>query len=292
MIKSISFYFDLAFGDGEDILLRDFLNNKELLENGYEFLSEYDYYLKDEMVVDSDEPVFEMDIISREDFIKRKFSKKKQLLFDEIRAELHSYKSEDKTDFLNSTFDDLYKSLIKLLQSDYKLQDILNEEVQSLIQDLKIQYKDELKNHKLFTRVNYLTNQGFGTFFSLKSNIKRGFLIDLYDACVDLFLINDEEISEEGFLEVFTSSNLNGEIQIKFSEANYPIVYFIESIQPFFDEFSFKKIEQSKCFLTKQNELLTASNISATKSRNKNSATPILSKIDLAINELKKRYLK
>lgn len=291
MIESKSFYFDLAFGVGENILLQDFLNNKALLENGYEYLTEYDYYLKDEMVVDSDEPVFEMDIINREDFVKRKLSKNKQLLFDKLRVELYSYKSEDKINYLNSIFDDLYKSLVKLLQSDFKYQEIINEEITTLIEDLKLQYKDDVIKHKLFTKAKYLSNNYNSTFFGLKSNVKRSFLVDLYDVCIDLFLINDEVVSEEEFLEVFTSSNLDGEVQIKFSGANYPVIYFFIAIEEFFEDFSYKKIEQSKCFVTKQNELLTASNISATKSRNKNSSSPLLSKIDFAINELKKKYL-
>jgi hypothetical protein len=292
MLENFNFYFDLAFNSGDQNLFSDFLNNKELLESGFEYLSEYDYYLKDEMIVDTDEPVFDMTIITREDFLKNKFQLNKKLLLEEIKNKLTNLVSEEREALLKTFFNDLYKVSVKVNKSVFEFQELIEQEISALTNDLKLLYKDEVNSHKLFAKLNSISDTNYGTYFGLKSNIKPSFISDLYDICIDLFLINDEEVFEEDFNFVFTSSNLNGEVQIRFVEKNFPIVYFLESIQPFFEDFSFLKMEQSNVFLNKQSKLLTATDLSTTKARNKNTSLPILKKIDLAVLELKAKHLK
>lgn len=290
-LKNFQFYFDLVFNGYDNDLLSDFLGNEELLSNGFEYLPEYDYYLKDEMLVDQAEPIFAMTIVNREDFLANKFRLKKQLLLDEIRVISNFSDVDNKKNFFTTILNEFYIVYKKLLETQLIHQEIIIENFRNLLNDLKLLFKDEITNHKLFAKLESLEKSSYGTFFGLKSFLKKSFLNDLYDLCLDLFLIDDEVVSESDFIEVFTALKPSQNIKIKFNEKNYPIVYFLESIQPFFDNFTFTAIEQSKNFYNKQNKLLTATDLSSTKSRNKNTSGQIISKIDSAINLLKSKHL-
>src|SRR5690606_37100982 len=123
----------------------------------------------------------------------------------------------------------------KLLNTEINHQQLIENKIKDLVDDLTLLYKDEIVNHKLFAKMDSLHKVYFGTFFGLKPYIKNVFFVELYDTCIDLFLIDDEEVSEEIFIEVFTCVKPNPEYKIRFIGKNYPIVYFLESIQPFFD---------------------------------------------------------
>ncbi|WP_445738366.1 hypothetical protein [Mariniflexile sp.] len=70
-LSVIDFYFNIAFNSELDNVLASFLNNKELLDNGFEYLPEYDYYLKDKVEIDSDNPKFVLTIIDKEKYTNR-----------------------------------------------------------------------------------------------------------------------------------------------------------------------------------------------------------------------------
>lgn len=291
MLVSFQFYFDLVFNNGHQSLLSDFIGNKELLNKGFEYLKEYDYYLKDEMIVDDVEPVFEITIITKEIFLEEKFQDKKKLFLGELNAELSSFEPDERKTYLTKVFTDLYNIHKKVLNTEINHQQIIENKIKDLIDDLTLLYKDEIISHKLFARINSLEKDSLGTFFGLKPYIKISFLIELYDICIDLFLVDDEEVSEEEFISAFTSNKPDPEYKVRFIEKNYPIVYFLESIQPFFDNLSFTSIEESSNLYNKQFKKLTATDLSTTKSRNKNTSLPIIPKIDNAISVLKSKYL-
>lgn len=292
ILSNFQFYFDLAFSDSGKDLLSDFIGNQQLLSSGFEYLEEYDYYLKDEMVVDDIQPVFVMTIINRDKFLDDKLNSHKKILIDELRIATNLLAPENRGVFLNDFFTEFYNVNKKILSLDFEHQDKVVDNLTQIREDLKLLYKDYLSNHRLFGKMESLGNIDFGTFFGLKPSLKKSFLTDLYDLCIDLFIIDDEKVSESDFIDVFTSSKPNPYLKIIFEEKNYPIVYFLESIQPFFDNLTFTSIEQSQNFYNKQNKLLTASDLSATKSRNKNSSPPIIKKIDTAINTLKSQNLR
>jgi len=292
MLNGLQFYFDLAFNYRHLELLKDFIGNKELTIKGFKYFQEYEYYWKDEMIIDDNEPKFINTIITKTDFLKEKLKNKKKILLDEINKVTRQLTPEDKKSFLREVFNDIFNIRKKLFTIEFDHNSIILESVKELIDDLILLYKHDAVSHKLMAKVESLEKISTGTYFGIKPNIKRKFFTDLYDMSVDLFLIDDEEISEDTFIEVFTCSKPNPQNKIQFIEKNYPIVYFLESIQPFFNNLSFTSIESSRNFFNKRNKMLTATDLSSTKSRNKNTSYHIISKIDIAVSTLKSKHLK
>lgn len=290
-LPSIQFYFDIAFHNGVEQLLNGFLGNKELLSEGYEYLREYDYYMKDEMVIDSSTPVFEMSIIDRETYLKGKLSSNKQLLYKEIRTVLEAESNDNKTTSLKKVFDELDIIFKKNQKADYKHSELVQDEFSLIIQELKSQYHNLLNYHKLYSRINDFSDNG-SSFFELKDKVKIAFLSDLYDGCINLDLIDDVEIPEEIFVDVFSSVKPNPEEGIKFREQNYTIAYFLDSIKPFFNNLTDTTIEQSSCFYNKQGKALNSNDLYRVKSAKKGLETALTKKIDSLVEDLKKTHLK
>lgn len=291
-LESFNFYFDFAFTNKHKSILFDFIGDSDLKNDGYWYIEEGDYYVKEEILEDGDPPLLKMTSITREGFLNYKFEKHKKLFIDEIREKLYNLDSLAKNSFLSELLNDFYRVNKKLLTLDFPYKYEVMTKIDEVKTDLKLITEEIVKNHKAFSKLESLEIVNYGTYFGLKPSLKKSFLIDLYDVCIDLFLVDDVEVSENDFIEVFTAAKPDPEMRIIFKEKNYGIVYFLEAIQPFFDNFTFTSIEQSKNFYNKQNKLLTATDLSSAKSRMKNSVESIANKIDIAVTSLKSQHLR
>lgn len=288
---TLSFYFDMLFINSIQSVKNSFLGNTTLRNNGYSYLQEYKYYIKEEIVEDNGTmPVFTTDIIKKEDFLERLLNFENTSIYNIVETEISSNQNkETKTNYLNNIYDELQVLLKRVL----KLEDIevrlIEDKLIEAINNLKDRYSSIVAYHYVY---KYLINESDATFFKNK-NLKYSFYVDLYELAYTLYLIDDTEIEELDFISAFTS--LNPQIlvnKIRFSKNNYITAYFLESLKPFFNGFTHIAIEKSKVFLNKQNKPLNSTDIYASLSRGKNKIDCEKSQIDVQIIKLKNEYLK
>ena len=87
--------------------------------------------------------------------------------------------------------------------------------------------------------------------------VGRATLVKLYDIAYENGILDDEEISQEDFLNVFMSNNPEDlERKIRFKCKTREAVFFLNSIEILFKKFSSTKIERSKSFYTKRGYML------------------------------------
>lgn len=287
----LSFYFDMLFVNNIKYVKDSFIGNSTLQRNGYSYIQEYKYYMKEEMVEDNGTmPIFVIDIIKKEDFFERLLNFESISIYKNIEAEiLNIPEKKDKTKYIESIYDDieiLLKRVLKLEDVDVNL---VKEKLFGIIAFIKDRYLSLAEYHNVF---RYLKKETDITFFRDK-DLKYSFYVDLYEIAYTLFLIDDSEIEEVDFINAFTSPNPQLlENKVRFSKSNYVVAYFLEVLKPFFHEFTHTKIEQSKVFLNKQNKPLKSNDIYASLSRGKDKIDAEKVKIDKHILQLKNEYLK
>ncbi|MCH3883471.1 hypothetical protein [Tenacibaculum aquimarinum] len=268
-----------------------FIRNSTLQKNGYSYLQNQDYHIKEEMVVDNGTmPVFVTDIISRKDFLERLLNIENTSIYRAIENEISlTEKKQDKTIYLQKTYEDiqtLLKRVLKIKNDDVRL---IEDKLIGIVNNLKDRYSSVIKYHDVY---KYLIKESDITFFKNK-DLKYSFYEDLYELAYTLYLIDDTEIEEIDFITAFSSPNPQIlENKIRFSENNYVVAYFLESLKPFFNGFTHTAIEKSGVFLNKQNKPIKSTDIYASLSRGKNKIENEKSKIDTHIIELKNKYLK
>ena len=276
---------DILFFNGIQDVLNTFLGNAELISNGYDYLKEYDYYLKDEMIIDAENPVFQITIINRDDFFKKYLETNKQDIYDYLEC------NEGDQNFqviLVKVYDDLNTYIKKLEAIETKFNETIKHHLIALVEDFRIKFPI-VQIHKIFKHLN--DSSGFISFFQYK-DLKASFFEDLYDVTCKLNLIDDIAVLEETFYDVLTSSKPNPQQKIFFIKKNHLIAYYLKEIEPFFNNLNPVTIEQSKCFFNKQGKQLTSTDLYASLSRNKDKDLDLLKKIKLKLDELKKVHLK
>ena len=276
---------DILFFNGIQDVLNTFLGNAELISNGYDYLKEYDYYLKDEMIIDAENPVFQITIINRDDFFKKYLETNKQDIYDYLEC------NEGDQNFqviLVKVYDDLNTYIKKLEAIETKFNETIKHHLIALVEDFRIKFPI-VQIHKIFKHLN--DSSGFISFFQYK-DLKASFFEDLYEVTCKLNLIDDIAVLEETFYDVLTSSKPNPQQKIFFIKKNHLIAYYLKEIEPFFNNLNPVTIEQSKCFFNKQGKQLTSTDLYASLSRNKDKDLDLLKKIKLKLDELKKVHLK
>ncbi len=276
---------DILFFNGIQDVLNTFLGNAELISNGYDYLKEYDYYLKDEMIIDAENPVFQITIINRDDFFKKYLETNKQDIYDYLEC------NEGDQNFqviLVKVYDDLNTYIKKLEAIETKFNETIKHHLIALVEDFRIKFPI-VQIHKIFKHLN--DSSGFISFFQYK-DLKASFFEDLYEVTCKLDLIDDIAVLEETFYDVLTSSKPNPQQKIFFIKKNHLIAYYLKEIEPFFNNLNPVTIEQSKCFFNKQGKQLTSTDLYASLSRNKDKDLDLLKKIKLKLDELKKVHLK
>ncbi|MCF1420847.1 DUF6617 family protein [Mangrovimonas futianensis] len=273
-------YFEIAFNNGLYEIFSSYLNNKELLENGFEYLSQHDYYLKDEMVIDEDQPVFEMTIIDRPKFLQRILDKEKKEFLDTI-------KKED----IKVSFDELlsiYDKIETLVEKDYF--EIVINHLNELIKDVKVLYAPKyIEHHKIFNKIKEL-NSSLSYFQCL--DLPYSFYEELYEVTYILDLIDDVIVSETDFIGTLIVEKGDKTNGISFIKSNPIVAHYLREIEPFFKNFNATTIESSGLFFNKQGKPLKSSDLYAALSRGKSSNQDKFNRISKEIETLKNTYLK
>lgn len=277
----------------------DLIFNKEYSKFGDAFYAETIYTKDYRLVIERNkEFLFEAwlnkqentDMIHYEHYINKvlKYNTKQALeLLNELVLKLDEPEAKK---FLLIQFN-LLNSLIEKCDEDMNA---FNPEIRceliSIISNINTKYSHYQLTHKVLRKLTHRTDNIF-SFFQIKSELKVSFFEKLYDVAVTpLNLLDDIEISEEVFIEVFTSPNPLSKIQ--FIKPNATIAFFLKEIEPFFDNFNSTTIEKSRSFLNKQGKVLTSTDLYTALSRNKDKNNNDFIKIQNEINLLKKQYLK
>jgi len=246
----LSFYFDMLFVNSIQEVKDSFIGNSTLRGNGYSYLQDHNYYIKEDMVEDDGTmPIFVTDIIKKEEFLKRLLSFENTSIYKNIENEFSVVETkQDKITYIHKVYDDiqvLLKRVLKLEDDEVRLiEDILID----VINNLKDRYSSIIKYHNVF---KYLVKETDVTYFKNK-DLKYSFYVDLYELAYTLYLIDDTEIEELDFVNAFTSPNPQVlENKIRFSKNNYVVAYFLEALKPFFNGFTHSAIEKSEVFLNK-----------------------------------------
>lgn len=287
----LSFYFDMLFVNSIATVKASFIGNSTLQNKGYEFIPEYDYYMKDEMVEDKGAmPIFVTDIIKREDFLNRILLFENTSILKNIEGKISALHSiQAKRDLLSVIYSDINSILKKIakIENDEVFQ--VESSLLLILNNLKDRYSSILEHHTVF---KYLAKESDVTFFKNK-DLKYSFYVDLYEVAYSLDIIHDDEIDEVDFINAFTAPQPSIlEKRVRFTQNNLIVAYFLEKLKPFFHGFTHSAIEESEVFLNKQNKPLKSTDIYAALSRGKAKNENEKSKIDSKISDLKSKYLK
>jgi hypothetical protein len=286
----LSFYFDMLFVNSIQSVKDTFIGNTTLQKNGYSYIQEQGYYMKEEMIEDDGNmPIFATDIINKNDFFIRLLNFVNIIIYKKVENEVLNLLSEqEKATYLMNVYNDIQVLLKRVLKLDDEDVRLIEEKLIEIISNLKDRYSQVITYHNVF---RYLINESDATFFKNK-NLKYSFYQDLYEMAYTLFLIDDVEIDEQDFIESFISPTPKIlENKIRFTENNYVVAYFLESLKPFFNGFTHTAIEKSEVFLNKQNKVLKSTDIYASLSRGKSKNESEKSKIDKHILKFKNEYL-
>tara|TARA_R110002096_G_scaffold275915_1_gene469619 strand:+ start:114 stop:1001 length:888 start_codon:yes stop_codon:yes gene_type:complete len=288
----LSFYFDMLFVNSIQSVKDSFIGNSTLQENGYSYLQDHNYYLKDEMVEDNGSmPVFVTDIISKKDFLVRLLNFESISIYRTIETEVSSLSNiVDKKEYLNNIFNDLKILFRRVVNTVSDSIELVDDSLTELLRNLKDKYADIISSHSVFGNLH--KDLGASYFKSLEY-LMPSFFSKLYEVTCFLRLIDDIDIYVEDFVEAFTSSKPQElSTKIKFIETGGIVAYYFMSIKPFFKNFTSIAIQNSEAFLNKDNKFFTASGIDKARSTSKEKHLEIKASIDLQINKLKKQYIK
>jgi hypothetical protein len=288
-ITGIDFYFNVAFNNEIANILTSFDNNKKLLNSGFEYLKEYDYYLKDEMVIDGDNPKFVMTIIDKEKFFQQILIAKREILLNELNYTIQNSEGRNLKFALTKFLDKLLIIINKVetvKEAPYFNQ--FNSELKIIIKDIKILISSIIQSHHIFKKIMEVNTAL--SFFQCK-DLSRTFFEKLYEVTYTLDLIDDTIVSEESFIDVLTSNKPSEDSKIEFIKSNPIVAYYLKKIEPFFNNFNAVTIENSGCFYNKQNKLIKASDLYTALSRASAMNQVDFNRIDIQIDKLKTSYL-
>lgn len=277
---------DIIFRDGLKTIMNSFLSNTKLLEEGYDFYPDLDSYNKFDLheIDGSIEPLMTVLTVNRSSFLEEYLNHSKHSLLNLLNKNKNEINFQHE---LNEVYNNLSSFNKKLSYSDFNYKDIIEKHLNQLVKDLRIKFPI-IESHKIFRIFNEYN--GYISFFQFK-DLKATFFEQLYETTYKLDLIDDIEVSEELFYDVFTCSKPNPDQKIFFRAKNYLVAYFLKEIEPFFNNLNSVTIEKSKCFYNKQGKLLTGNDLYTSLSRNKGKEAHSIKKINFHIDSLKKTYL-
>lgn len=278
---------DILFSDGVDVLMKSFIANEQLISEGFEYYLPDDNYIRFDLSESSVSlsPELYGEVINRVDYLINFLNKSKANFYQKLKTvEFEPHFST----ILNSYYNNLNIYINKTSIIDSKYKEVLNNHLYTLVSDLRIQYPI-IEKHKVFRIFN--DTSGYVSYFQYK-DLKASFFEDLYEATYKLDLIDDVEVAEDVFYDVFTLPKPNLELKITFTQKNNLVAFYLKEIEVFFNNLNAVTIEKSKNFYNKQGKPFTSSDLYTSLSRNKNNDLDSLKKIKSHIGELKKTYLK
>lgn len=289
--SALSFYFEMLFIDSIQTVKNNFVGNSTLLKNEYTYYKDHNCYIKEKMVEDDGKmPIFVTEIINKHDFFDRLLDLENTSILQIINANLSSKLSDqEKVIYLTKIYDELKILLSRALILEDTETLLIEDKIITIIENLKTRYPKIIAYHQVF---KHLIKESDVTFFKNK-DLKYSFYQDLYELAYIHYLIDDTEIEEADFIDAFISPNpMLLENKIRFSNNNYMVSYFLESLKPFFHGFTHTAIEKSKVFLNKQNKLIKSGDIYTSLSRGKNKKQNEKIKLDRDFKKLKEQFLK
>ena len=269
-----------------------FIGNSTLQENGYSYLQEHKYYIKDEMVEDDGTmPIFVTDMIYKEEFLERLLSFENTSIYKKIETEVSSLPNiTDKKEYLNNLYNDLRIIFRRVANTVSDSINLVDEHLTKLLINLKDKHINIIDSHTVFG--NLSKDFGASYFRSLES-LPPAFFVKLYEVTCVLGLIDDTDMYEEDFVEAFTSTKPQElTTKIKFIVMAGVVAHYFEAIKPFFHNFTNITMELSDVFRNPNSKSYSASGIQKSKSLSKEKYLDTKANIDLHINKLKKQYIK
>jgi hypothetical protein len=286
-LNPLKYLEDIIFFDGLETIMASFLNNQNLLEEGYTYHEQIGTYDKFELheFDDSNNPSMTVTTIDKNIFLEQYLDDCKKMLFQLLKEK------DTESTFsaaLVKVYNDLNGLIKKQSYSDSNYNDIIELHLIKLVEDLRIKFPI-IESHKVFRVLN--NTNGFISYFQFK-DLKASFFEELYEVTYKLELIDDIEVLEETFYDVLTSSKPNPEQRIIFITKNHLIAHYLKEIEPFFNNLNAVTIEKSKCFYNKQGKPITCADLYTSLSRNKDKDLDYIKKIKHNIHILQKAYLK
>lgn len=277
------FFDSLIYFDGYEKLIGSFYF-KTIHTKDYKFISGSDKGYSVEAWITED------DVIQFESYckmiLKYYVNTSLSLIHDNI------IKTEEPKSYLKIQLDSLfsfYKKIEDFKHSDYKL---LQEALFHITSTLHARYSHLGLNHRLYKEILEEDDKPINTGFYPKNNLPKKFFNELYDiTAYQLELIDDVEVSEDDFLNVFMFADSNSESKIQFRVFNPIAVYYFDQLESFFDNFNRVSIEKSGLFFNKQGKVFNQVDLNTASSRG--TVKPVDKiKIDETFENLKKKYLK
>lgn len=288
----LSFYFDMLFDNDIQSVKDSFIGNSTLKDNGYSYLQNQKYYLKEEMLEeDGVMPVFKTDVITKEKFFICLLNFENISIYKTIESEISSLIDlENKKEFLNNIYNDLRILFRRILNTVSDSISLVEDYLSDLLRNLKDKYVNIINSHSVFGN---LSKNGGASYFRSLDYLKQSFFIELFDVTCNLGLIDDTDIYPEDFFNAFTISKpQESPDKIKFIVQGGIVAHYFEAIKPFFHNFTNITIELSGVFINPVDKPYSATGIQKSKSVSKEKYLDIKATIDLHINKLKKQYIK
>lgn len=283
----LEFFNQLLFFDGLKLVIGSFYTENSFTK-GYKFINEENRDFTFTAWVHKDDI---SDMIHIENYLVRVLRFNTKLAFDLFDKSLVKKEEVEAKKFLTHQLNILYSLIVKYDSNENIAYPEIRTELISIISDINIRYSHYQLTHKAFRKLTTSSDSVF-SFFQVKSEIPLSFFQKLYDVAITFNLIDDVEISEDLFIEVFTSAKAELESKIQFSKPNVNVAFFLKEIESFFENFNSTTIEKSRSFLNKQGKVLTSTDLYTALSRNRDKQNTDFIKIQNEINLLKKQYLR
>lgn len=282
----LEFFNQLLFFDGLKLVIGSFYTENSFTK-GYKFINEENNEFSFTAWVNKDDF---SDMIHIENYLAKVLRFNTKLAFDLFDKSLVKMEEVEAKKFLTHQLNLLYSLIVKYDSNENIAYPEIRTELISIISDINIRYSHYQLTHKAFSKLT-TSSDGIFSFFQVKSEIPLSFFQKLYDVAISLDLIDDVEISEDLFIEVFTTAKPEPESKIHFIKPNAKVAFFLKEIESFFENFNSTTIEKSRSFLNKQGKVLTSTDLYTALSRNKDKQNTDFIKIQNEINLLKKQYL-
>lgn len=231
-------------------------SQKNFKEEGYVL------YLKS---VCTDKDVPEIKIIFKENLLsKLKSNAEISLALIIKRRVTLEYNGINHDDYYNIQINKLEK--LKLNIIDYKFQNEIIDVIDNLSKEIKKCIKSEKVKRTIFKQDN-LGN----SYFQILDKVNYSRLEKLYKICLELEIFDESSSSEEIFIKVFTTSS-PGDVSapLKFNCNNQLALLFFNTINPWFKKLIHSRIDKSKLFMNKGNNIFNQRMLDSTNNRLKN----------------------
>ncbi|MGC4041207.1 MAG: hypothetical protein QM710_10580 [Flavobacterium sp.] len=284
----LHYLYKLLFLDGIEELMSTYLNNKDLVAEGYDYFEQSGYYMKLDLIESNNNnaDLIVSGIVDRQAFLNRFLLLNRDRLYNYFKN-LENESPDELEVFLNEYYNLLSNYHNKANSDNGNYSTPIRNEIETIVNDLRIQFPI-IEYHKVF-KILTKVNDSISIF--QPKELKASFFEELYSITCNLDLIDDVLVPEEMFYDVLVSSKPNSESKILFIKKNSLIAYYLKELEPFFYNFNPVSIEKSKCFYNKQNKALNSADLYTSLSRSNNNDEIYFKRITEKINQLKSKHL-